>query len=529
MMRLPFIAAPLSCFAASLLCSYTASAQTPTWADDVACIVYSHCTTCHHEGGAGHFSLMTYTDAYSKRGDMQLLTTARIMPPWPPDENYRSLAHERSLTQDEIDIISEWVNGNAPEGVPGNAPTPPEYLNEVVIDQPDLSVIMDDYVVPPSTDDLYRCFVMPGNTSVDQFITGMEVIPGNTEVVHHVLVFQDATGQAQALDDADPAPGYTNFGGIGVDDAKLIGIWVPGSSPYFTPAGFGINLTAGADIVMQIHYPAGSNAALDSTRVNMQLTGTPLRGLSIDPLLEHFFTMTDGPLIIPPDQIKTFHNAFTVPLQGIVTAIGPHAHKVCTSMKAFATTPGNDTIPLIDIPNWDFQWQGLYEFRKPVFLPTNSVLHGEATYNNTITNPNNPQDTATQYVFLGEATSDEMMLFYFAWAFGFPSDTLTVIDNSAHGDHHLNCTTDFNIGLEETVVNADVDVWPTLVIDRINVQATRGREVRLLDASGRVVKSLRYAGGLTAMGVDGLAHGTYVCEVCGAFGQVMARRSVVLR
>lgn len=513
----------------ALLLLTVAKAQTPTWADDVSCIVYSHCTTCHHEGGAGHFSLMTYADAYTKRGDMQQLTTARIMPPWPPNEQYSALAHERVLTQDEIDIIAAWVDGSAPEGIPGNAPAPPEYLNEVVIDQPDVSVIMDDYVIPASTEDLYRCFVMPSNTSIDQFITGMEVIPGNTEVVHHVLVYQDTTGQAQQLDDADPAPGYTNFGGIGVDDAKLIGIWVPGSAPYFTPPGFGINLFAGADIVVQVHYPAGSDFQLDSTRVNMQLTSSPLRGLAIDPLLEHFFTMTDGPLIIPPDEIKTFHNEFTVPLQGIITAIGPHAHKVCTSMKAFATLPNNDTIPLIDIPNWDFEWQGLYEFRKPIFLPLNSVLHGEATYNNTITNPNNPQDTATQYVFLGEATSDEMMLFYFAWAFGFPFDTLTVIDDGAHADHHLNCTTDFNIGLQESMPNADVDVWPTLITDRINVQAMKAREVRLLDANGRTVKSMRYAGGLTAMGVEGLARGTYICEVRDALGQVLERTTVVLR
>jgi hypothetical protein len=515
--------------ASAFLLTGSLKAQVPTWADDVSCIVYSHCTTCHHDGGAGHFSLMTYVDAYNKRGDMQLLTSARIMPPWPPDEEYRSLAHERSLTQDEIDIIGAWVQGNAPEGIPGNAPAPPVYLNEVVIDQPDISVIMDDYVIPPSTTDLYRCFVMPSNTTIDQFITGLEVIPGNTSMVHHALVFQDTSGVAQQLDNADPAPGYTNFGGIGVDDAKLIGIWVPGSSPYFTPPGFGINLVAGADIVIQIHYPATSNAELDSTRINIQLSPGPLRGLAIDPLLDHFFAITDGPLIIPPDEIKTFHCEFAVPIQGIITAIGPHAHKVCTSMKAFATLPNNDTIPLIDIPYWDFEWQGLYEFRTPIFLPTNSVLHGEATYNNTITNPNNPQDTATQWVFLGEATTDEMMLFYFAWAFGFPFDTLTVIDNSTHADHHLNCTTDFNIGMQETMANADVDVWPTLVTDRINVQATAGREVRVMDANGRIVKSLRYAGGLTALGVEGLARGTYITEVRDAHGQVMTRIPLVLQ
>ncbi|QQR87624.1 MAG: hypothetical protein IPJ76_05195 [Flavobacteriales bacterium] len=518
---------PLLLGAATAWLPYATSAQSPTWADDVACIVYTHCTPCHHDGGAGHFSLMTYTNAYNARFDVEGFTAQRWMPPWPPDENYRGLAHERTLTQDEIDIIGAWVQGGAPEGNPNDAPTPPVYLNEVVIDNPDVSVIMDDYVIPASTTDLYRCFVMPGNTSVDQFITGMEVIPGNTEVVHHVLVFQDTTGQAQQLDNADPQPGYTNFGGIGVDDAKLIGIWVPGSQPYFTPPGFGIQLNAGADIVIQVHYPAGSDFELDSTRVNMQLSSANLRSLAIDPLLEHGFTMTDGPLIIPPNQVKTFHNQFTVPIPGIITAIGPHAHKVCTSMKCFATLPNNDTIPLIDIPQWDFAWQGLYEFRKPIYLPINSVLHGEATYDNTTNNVNNPNDPPA-WVFLGEATNDEMMLFYFAWSFGLPNDTNIVIDGTTHAEHHDGCTTSFNIGMNEALMNADVDVWPTLATDHVNVQAIDGREVRILDASGRTAKAMRYAGGLTAVGVDGLSRGAYACEVRDALGQVMSRTPIIL-
>lgn len=104
-------------------------AQTPTWSDDVACIIYSHCATCHHDGGAGHFSLMSYTDAVQNASDMEYVTQQRIMPPWPPDPTYRTLAHERVLSQDEIDIIAAWVNGGAPEGIPGNAPPPPVFTS----------------------------------------------------------------------------------------------------------------------------------------------------------------------------------------------------------------------------------------------------------------------------------------------------------------------------------------------------------------------------------------------------------------
>lgn len=504
-------------------------AQTPTWADDVACIVYSHCTTCHRDGGAGPFALETYAQAFVKRDDIQDVTGVRYMPPWPPDEGYVSMAHERVLTQKEIDIIAAWADGGGPEGDPGNAPDPPVFTSGWVISAPDITVKMADYTIPAISEDLYRAFVLPSGNTTDQFITGFEVIPGNSEVVHHVLVFQDTTGQAQALDDADPDPGYTAFGGIGVDDPKLIGFWVPGSQPYFTPPGMGMRLYAGADIVIQVHYPEDADAELDSTRVNFQLDPNPfLRGLSIDAVLEHTLTMTDGPLIIAPNTVRTFHNQFTIPIPTTITAVAPHGHLICVAMKSWAVTPTNDTIPLIDIPDWDFHWQGLYEFRHPIYLPAGSTLYGEATYDNTSANPHNPNDPP-QWVFLGEATTDEMMLFFFAWTWGFPSDTNIVIDDSPHAAHHEGCTTSFPIGMSGTIDPDDVRLWPSPAGDVLNVELLSGPSDMLLhDASGRVALRKRLANGMNSVAVGALSRGAYMVEIRSRSGTPLLRCSIVL-
>ncbi len=504
-------------------------AQTPTWSDAVACIVYSHCTPCHHEDGPGHFSLMSYAEAYPRRADMRDATAIRLMPPWPPDEEYTHLAHERVLTQEEIDIIADWANGGAPEGDAGSAPAPPVYDNEWVITTPDLSVRMEDYVIPASTEDIYRCFVMPSGISADTYLSGFEVIPGNTEVVHHVLVFQDTSGQAQVLDDDDPAPGYTSFGGIGVDGAKLIGFWVPGAQPYFAPAGFGIKLLAGADIVMQVHYPEGSDAQLDSTRINFQTTsGGFIREIGIDAFLEHFLTLTDGPLIIPPNTVQTFHNQFVTPVgvPAIALGIAPHAHLVCTSMKSYAVTPANDTIPLIDIPQWDFAWQGMYGFKNPIYLPPQTELHGEATYDNTSANPNNPNDPPA-WVTLGEATTDEMMLFYFVWALGIPNDTNIVIDDTEHTPHHLDC--EAVVGMNEMTTEAAANIWPSPARDLLNVEwRLDPARFTLRDASGRAATEVRLTKGVTSVNIGSFARGAYVAEVRGLDGRLLHRSTVVL-
>lgn len=515
----------------ALLAASALHAQTPspTWADDVACVVYSHCTTCHHPGGAGHFSLVDYTDAFAARFAMRAATQQRVMPPWPPDHAYNALAHERLLTQQEIDLIAAWVDAGAPQGDPGNAPVPPAYTTEVVITAPDISVRMPEYVLPASSTDIYRCFVMPSGNVVDRFITGMEVIPGNTEIVHHVLVFQDTSGQASALDAADPQPGYTSFGGVGVNSAKLVGFWVPGAQPYFTPAGMGIKLLADADLVMQVHYPAGSEFQLDSTRLNLQLSASSfLRNLALDPVLEHYATLTNGPLAIPPNQVKTFHNQYTVPIPATITAIAPHAHLVCTSMRSFAVTPAADTIHLVHIPHWDFKWQGLYEFRRPVFLPAGSVLHGYATYDNTAGNPNNPNNPP-QWVTLGEATTDEMMLFYFAWTFGFASDTLMVIDTASHATHYLDCDYSFPIGLDEMAVTDAASFWPNPATGQVMLRTHLSTgEVSLFDLQGRSVWAQRIAPGDNVIPVDRLPRGLYVMELRDARGVPLQRSKLVL-
>ena len=97
-----------------LLFALQLQAQSPTWSDDVACIAFTHCASCHHDGGLAPFSLTNYPDAYWWREEMRAATQVRMMPPWPPDPNYRSLAHERVLTQAEIDIIAAWAAAGLP-------------------------------------------------------------------------------------------------------------------------------------------------------------------------------------------------------------------------------------------------------------------------------------------------------------------------------------------------------------------------------------------------------------------------------
>lgn len=449
-------------------------AQTVTWADNIACIVYTNCTKCHNPNGAGPFSLLTYTDAVSQSVAIKGSTQSKYMPPWTADRSYRSFAHERYLTQEEIDLIANWVDNGTPQGNMAHAPTTPVYSSSEEIVTPDARIQIPTYTVS-GIGDIYRCFVLDPGISVNQFITGLEVVPGNRSIVHHVLIYADTTGIPSALDSAEAGPGYAGFGGTGSSNSTLIGAWVPGSAAYFYPTGMGSFLPANAKIIAQVHYPQGSAGMIDSTHINLKLTTYPFtRNVTMAAALNHSIpSILDGPLVIPANQVKTFHFRYNAPPVDLtILSVAPHMHLVGVSVKAFAVTPLGDTIHLVNIPKWDFHWQGAYQFRQPLRLPANSVVYGVATYDNTTANPHNP-NSPPQLVTLGESTTDEMMLVYFGALVAFPGDNSIVIDTATIKQTYNDCQ--YKTGVLPAFSNDDaISLYPnpankllTIVSDEI--------------------------------------------------------------
>lgn len=493
-----------------LLCSILAStvlvsAQNITYNEHISCILYEHCTTCHHDGGIAPFGLMDYAESSAAAYGVLQAVNAGSMPPWPPDQNYNELAHDRLLTADEIQMINDWVNNGTPEGA-GTPPQAPVYLSEESITNPDLVLTMDQYTVNSIGNDVYRCFVIPTNLQNDVFITEIEIVPGNDEAVHHVLLFQDETNTPQQLDDNDPGPGYTSFGGTGSSASKLIGGWVPGQGHKVYPAGMGVRIPAGADVVMQVHYPATANGQSDQTKVNIKYTTGFVREVFIDAPLNHF-TLNEGNLVIPPDQVSTFTCDYQVPGQYDITVldVSPHMHLLGKSITAWAETPTNQTIPLIHIEDWDFHWQGFYDFMNPIRIPSGSTLHSTATFDNTSSNPDNPSNPP-QLVTAGEATTEEMMLVFFSYTLYVPGDENIVIDQSGEHENHA-CENQLVNIQDNEIVNLSVSPVPANDVISINSKAV-WKNISLYDAAGRWIMNARG----NQIDISSLSNGIYLLK-----------------
>ncbi len=377
----------------------------PTFAKDVAPILWANCAGCHRPGEVGPFSLLGYADAAKRADFLAELTASRAMPPWKAEPGYGSFHDERRLTDDQIATIAAWAEAGAPEGDPADLPARPEFPEGWQLGEPDLVLEMPaDFHVPADGPDLYRCFVLPTGIESDAKVAAVEFRPGNRKVVHHALFFLDSTGAGRRRDAQDEAPGYASYGGIGIVPTGGLGGWAPGANARVLPAGHFRPIAAGSDLVMQVHYHPSGKPETDRSKVGIhfvkgpatkQVYGLALRSRKID---------------IPPGAVD--HRVSTsLELPVAVTALGiaPHMHQVGRQMKVTATLPDGEVRPLIWIKDWDFNWQGQYGFAEPVRLPAGTRLDLEAIYDNSTGNPRNPSDPPKRVTW-GEQTTDEMCL-----------------------------------------------------------------------------------------------------------------------
>jgi hypothetical protein len=98
-----------------------------------------------------------------------------------------------------------------------------------------------------------------------------------------------------------------------------------------------------------------------------------------------------------------------VPEDITLWSIGPHMHLLGRAMTVTATLPDNTTRTLIDLQDWDFNWQMNYVFKQPVKLPKGTRIDMVAHYDNSESNPRNPAKPP-RAVRWGEQSTDEMCL-----------------------------------------------------------------------------------------------------------------------
>lgn len=463
------------------LASAYLQAQTPTWADDVVPILYTHCTSCHHNGGIGGFPLMTYTEASVPYIDIPNATFSKEMPPWKPDPNYRHFKDENILTSQQIQTLTDWVAAGWPQGNLANAPQAPVYNPNSQLSQVDQTIQCPTYTVSGSVDE-YRSFVIPAGNSATEYLNAIEYIPGNTAIVHHIVFYYDATSAPIILDQNSAGPGFASYGVGPLNSSGVwLGGWAPGQRVVNLPNNMGFKIPPNANYVVEIHYAPGSAGMSDSSKINLKYTSTTtgIRELFMNPYLDYNSTMTDGPLSIPANVVKTFHHQRGVASNMSLISLFPHMHKVGTAYNAYAKK-GTTITPLIDIPSWDFHWQGNYTVQQIVKIDAGSTIYGTATFDNTTNNPDNPNNPP-QLVTAGEHTTQEMMVLFVTYANYQVGDENIILDSTM-----------LSTKVEDPNLTKSLSLYPNpakyLIHYSFENPNTQEYEIALINALGTIVE-----------------------------------------
>lgn len=411
--------------------------QSPTFHADVAPIIYQNCTQCHRLGEIGPMPFTNYQEVSAYGDFITYVTESGYMPPWTPDAEYSTLRGERFLTEDQIQTLADWFDAGMPEGDIADNPGLPDFPEGSQIGEPDLILTMPEpYVHGGDMLDQYQVFILETGVTEETEVRAIEVRPSNAAIAHHALIAYTessvAISGAEDLDAADPEPGYESFGDYGVNvEDFLFGGWVPGASPTEFPSTIGKKIGPEGRLLLQMHYGPTPVEESDVTELNLFFAQEPIQR-EVDLITMSPSSLTE-PFFILPNEVKTFHGIYNVPQDISILSITPHCHLLGQHWEVFAVSSNSaDTIPLISIPSWDFNWQGIFSYPTLKHIPAQYKIHAFCTYDNTSNNPYNPNDPP-EWMSWGDLTSDEMFVMFLQYVDYMPGDeniTLSAADEN---------------------------------------------------------------------------------------------------
>lgn len=369
-----------------------------TYYQHIARIMQANCVECHRSGGVAPFALDTMKDVVAHHGMIRKVVEKGTMPPWfataPTPGEHSIWSNDRSLSKEDKTSLLAWLQGDRAAGDPTDAPLPRKFDDKWQIGKPDKVLKFNRPVTIKAEGTMpYVHMVVNANIDEDKWVQAVEVRPSAREVVHHVIV-------------SILPPGISPFERGREGDGVRTGffaIYVPGNSQLVFPEGFGKKLPKGSQILFQMHYTPNGKATTDQTELGLIFARKePQFEVKVAGVANTRFS-------IPPETDNYEVNAqLRLPYDATIMGFAPHMHVRGKACKYEVTTASRKTI--LDIPQYDFNWQLLYRLAEPLALKKGDTLHYTAWFDNSSKNPANPDPKKT--VKWGQQTFDEMMLGY---------------------------------------------------------------------------------------------------------------------
>ena len=372
------------------------SDATVTYSDQVSRILQARCVSCHRPGEIGPMDLSNFDDASAWADMIAEVVSEKRMPPWHASPEHGSFENDRRMPEEEIETIQRWVTKGAVRGDASHEPPALKFVDGWQLPrEPDLVVPMANKPaeIPARGDVKYQYFVADPKLTEDTWVNGMEIVAGNPSVVHHILIFvREKNSNKRNLDGA----------------RGFLAGYVPGTRVQMMPEGMGKRIPANSEFVFQVHYTPNGTATTDLSKVGFWIADPKTITHEI-----HTTSSVQPELHIPPKEAN--YQASAMQPEELpeceLLSLSPHMHVRGKSFRYTAVYSDGNREILMDVPNYDFNWQTEYRLSEKKRLPKGTRIFCEAVFDNSTNNLNNPDPNS--WVHWGDQTYEEMMIGYF--------------------------------------------------------------------------------------------------------------------
>ena len=366
-----------------------------SYANDIVPILEERCVTCHQEGGIAPFAMSNHQMVQGWSPMIRETLITKRMPPGQIDREYVEAFHDvNHITIEETQKLVAWINQGS-RNEDGADPLanfrtkPVKWLNG----EPDMIIKIPEQQIPATGVQDYRNIRIPLEIEDDIWVKAIEFEAGDPTVLHHIIAF--------------------SYGPNGVNEFEILnqgiglGAYAPGNELNLYPEGAGYPLKAGGGLMLQLHYTTSGKETVDASEIGLYLwdekpekaiLGGSASDLNID---------------IAPFSKEEMVATAKFRKDSYLTMVGPHMHYRGYDANFKLRYPDGRVEEILNVPNYQFNWQKTYDFVEPKFLPAGTEMIFRGTFDNTEMNPFNPD--ASQTLSWGEQTWQEMFFGFFRY------------------------------------------------------------------------------------------------------------------
>ena len=378
----------------------------PVYEADIAPIIEENCASCHRESGIAPFAMDSYSMIRGWSPMIREVVMTKRMPPGQIDPHIGSFENDMLLADSEQQTLLHWIEAGAPRD---GTTDPLAHLfwpeSEWAFGEPDLIIDIPPQEIPATGVLDYYNVMVDVDLEEDRWVRASQYVPGDRTVLHHTL-------------HSIIPPGATRGGSLlGGDDQDRPGIapYIPGQAPRMEPPNTGGLLRAGTKIAMQMHYTTTGRAAVDESRIGVWFYPKDFvpQERTSGACACHF---TSTWVNIPPyDPDYEMTQSIVIDDDAYVYSFTPHMHFRGKRMRFYATFPDGTTEEMLNIANYNYNWQLAYTLKEPRFVPAGTKFTAVGAFDNSEQNQMNPDPSRS--VPWGLQSMDEMFFGAVDWKY----------------------------------------------------------------------------------------------------------------